>query len=146
MEAKGNRNALTLTVKDYAGGNTHEYAVVGQLYFANKKYISIRLIYDKNNDRYTLQSMGDSVANWATHYTLNADQYAKVRGEGIQFKMVREGTNCHLYLDDVLVKTVDLTGRSSSITADMTCVAKVRYYNNKGYDVTLPFILGDEET
>ncbi len=145
MQTEGNYNELTLTVRDFAGGSVHEYAVVGQLYFANGKYISIRLIYDKNNDRYTLQSMGDSVANWATHHTLSAEQYAKVRGEGIRFTMQRVGTSCHLYLDDVLVKTVDLTGRSSGITAAMTCVAKVRYYNNKGYAVTLPYALGNPQ-
>lgn len=141
MQTKEIYNELTLTVKDYAAGTVHEYAVVGQLYFENGKYASIRLIYNKNDGKYTLQSMGDSVANWGIHHTLTEEQAAKVQGEGIAFKMSRVGTSLNLYLDDVLVKTVDLTGRSSGITADMTCVAKVRYYNNKGYDVALPFVL-----
>ena len=141
MQTKDNYNELTLMFKDYAEGAVHEYAVVGQLYFENGKYASIRLIYNKNDGKYTLQSMGDSVANWAIHHTLTAEQAAKVQGDGIAFKMSRIGTSLKLYLDDVLVKTVDLTGRNSGITAAMSCVAKVRYYNNAGYDVTLPFRL-----
>ncbi len=143
MQTKDNYNELTLTVKDYAAGTVHEYAVVGQLYFENEKYASIRLIYNKNDGKYTLQSMGDSVANWVIHHTLTDAQAAKVQGDGIVFKLSRVGTSLNLYLDEVLVKTVDLTGRSSGITADMTCVAKVRYYNSAGFDVTLPFSLGN---
>lgn len=143
MQTRENYNELTLTVRDYAAGAVHEYAVVGQLYFENGKYASIRLIYNKNDGKYTLQSMGDSVANWGIHHTLTDEQAALVQGEGIEFRMSRVGTSLNLYLDGVLVKTVDLTGRSSGITANMTCVAKVRYYNSAGYDVTLPFSLGN---
>ena len=141
MQTKENYNELTLTVRDYAAGTVHEYAVVGQLYFENGKYASIRLIYNKSDGKYTLQSMGDSVANWGIHHTLTPAQAAKVQAEGIEFKMSRIGTSLNLYLDGVLVKTVDLTARSSGITADMSCVAKVRYYNSKGYAVALPFSL-----
>lgn len=143
MQTKDNFNELTLTVRDYAAGAVHEYAVVGQLYFENSKYASIRLIYNKNDGKYTLQSMGDSVAKWAIHHTLTQEQAAKVQGEGIELKMSRVGTSLMLYLGGALVKTVDLTGNGSGITAGMTCVAKVRYYNNLGYDVTLPFSLGN---
>lgn len=139
MQTKDSFNQLTLTVRDYAAGSVHEYAVVGQLYFENDKAVTIRFIYDKNSGQYNLQSMNDSVFKWKIHYTLNAQQAAKVQGDGIVFRMTRSGTKLNLYLDDVLVSRLDLTGNSSGITGDMTCVAKVRYYNSLGYDVVLPF-------
>lgn len=136
---------LTLTTRDYIGNNTKLRTVV-KFGFENGETAMFSITY--NDNEYKLQAMGDTLYGWGRHHKMTDEQIAKWQSEeGIDFRVVREGTEVLLFLDDALVKVCDLTktnkGKDTGITADMAATVSIRHYGNNGYAAEIPFEVKD---
>ena len=136
---------LTLTTRDYIGNNTKLRTVV-KFAFENEQTAMFSITY--NDDEYKLQAMGDTLYGWGRHHKMTDEQIAAFQSEeGIDFRVVRIGTEVLLYLDDTLVKVCDLTvnksGEATEITADMPATVSIRHYGNVGYAAETPFEVSD---
>lgn len=136
---------LTLTTRDYIGNNKKLRTVV-KFGFENGETAMFSITY--NDDEYKLQAMGDTLYGWGRHHKMTDEQIAKWQSkEGIDFRVVREGTEVLLFLDDVLVKVCDLTSTNkianTGITADMAATVSIRHYGNVGYASEIPFTVSD---
>ena len=136
---------LTLTSRDYIGNNAELRHVV-KFTFDNGETAAISIVCADN--QYIIQSMGDTLYGWGTHHKMTDEQIAKWQSEeGIDFRIVREGTEILVFLDDALVKVCDLTSTNkkadTGITADMAATVSIRQYGNDGYASELPFEVSD---
>ena len=136
---------LTLTTRDYIGDGT-ELRTVVKFTFENEQSVAISLT--NAGGTYMIQSMGDTLYGWKNHYSLTEAEIAKFQSaEGMDFRLVRIGTEVLIYLDDTLVKVCDLTvnksGEATEITADMPATVSIRHYGNEGYAAEFPFEVSD---
>ena len=136
---------LTLTIRDYIG-NYAELRTVAKFTFENGETAAFSVTCGDNT--YMIQSMGDSLYGWRGHYVLTEEQVAAFQSkDGIDFRILRNGTEVLLFLDDTLVKVCDLSmnkaGEDTGITADMAANLSLRQYGNVGYTVQIPFTVSD---
>jgi hypothetical protein len=110
---------------------------------ANGKEYQIRLHNTNKVDTYEIQSMGGTncITGWKWHVNLTPEQAAKLRSEGVEFRVAMVGTDARMYIDDVEVATYSLA--SGGITADTTAQIRFMTYGNTGVrNLKLPFELG----
>ena len=69
------------------------------------------------------------------------DEKAQYLAEGIDFRVVRYGTDILLYIGDRFVKVADLTENNSGVTADMKATVSIRHWDDTGVNVIIPFEL-----
>ena len=143
LNVSGNYSEICTIAQDLTS-TANDYAMVMKLEFSNGAWVGIRLTDVDENGVWRLQSMNDTPFKWACHYTLTDEESEKVTGEGLEFKMVRNGTILELYLGGNLVKELDLTSNSSGITDSMEVTgAGFRVYgNNDGkVETVVPYTL-----
>lgn len=124
---------ITLTTKEFEKTNVLARTLV-RLMFVNGKTMTISLAKNKEGTgyKYTIQSIGANNLEAADYdyYRLSDAQVAKFTGDGIKFRVVRNGTRVCVYLDDELVVDgYDLTKNNSGITADTKMTVTVRQYD-----------------
>lgn len=138
---------VEITAK-YHNSEPNDYGMALSLKFANDKDIRVRLTNaDSDGSVFKLQAMDGSISPWKNFYTLNDDQVAKLKGDGLKFKLLREGTKLDLYLDgNVVVNDIDLTANDSGVTEDMNSIVRICLWGNAGVDTEVPFeLLGGKE-
>ena len=101
-------------------------------------------VYYNQNGEYVIQSMGDSIFNWKTHYSLTATEAEKLQSGGIELRVVRSGTKVSCYLDGKeIVSGADLTkdraGADTGIAANMLATVGIRHYGDAGAPVVISF-------
>ena len=136
---------VSITVKDdpKVQDAPDGFRTVLQLTFENKKTVSFSVYYNQSG-QYVIQSMGDSLYKWRTHYSLTAEEVQKLQTDGIALRIVRNGTRLSCYLDgNEIVSDADLTvdrdGVATGITADMLATVGIRHYGDAGAYVVMPF-------
>ncbi len=138
---------VEITAK-YHNSEPNDYGMALSLKFANDQDIRVRLTNaDSDGSVFKLQAMDGSISPWKNFYTLNDDQVAKLKGDGLKFKLLREGTKLDLYLDgNVVVNDIDLTANDSGVTEDMNSIVRICLWGNAGVDTEVPFeLLGGKE-
>ena len=79
-------------------------------------------------------------------YELDYAETLKYKGEGINLRVVRYGTNAYVYLEDKQVAVFDLTQNNSGVTADSPATVSLRHYDAVADAVTIPFTVTDQVT
>ena len=141
---------VTLTARDYDGSNTDERMAL-QFNFGDKRTICVTITNDANKaGDHIVQTMGDTIFGWKKLYTLTDEQVAKYQSkDGIQMRIIRQGTVAMIYLDGVHICDADLTvdkdGKATGITAKTEADVAFRNYGNKGYQVDVPFTVSEKK-
>lgn len=126
-----------------ASSGKGNYQMQIRFILANGKEYQIRLHNTNKVDTYEIQSMGGTncITGWKWHVNLTPEQAAKLRSEGVEFRVAMVDTDARMYIDDVEVATYSLA--SGGITADTTAQIRFMTYGNTGVrNLKLPFELG----
>ena len=127
--------------KDSAGKGNYQMQI--RFILANDKEYQIRLHNTNKVDTYEIQSMGGTncITGWKWHVNLTAEQTAKLRAEGVEFRVAMVGTDARMYIDDVEVAIYSLA--SGGVTANTTAQIRFMTYGNTGVkNLEMPFELG----
>ena len=150
---------LTLTIKETDNTSTSVPRTDVLFVFddVNAK-VSFGVTRNDAASSYMVQSMtSDSdtsyITRWYQHGTLTIDEISRYTGtEGVEFRIVRKGTNVSLYIDGRQVGTTfditkDINSKTtrteSGITADMPAQVYIRHYNDFGNEVVTKFDVKD---
>ena len=128
---------ITLVAREYEDASKPDLTRSAiRFMFPDSKTItfSIAKNIDGDGHKYSIQSLsGDSIvaANY-DFYVLNAAQIAKFNSdEGIAMRVVRQGTEVDIYLDNVMVVDgFDLTQNESGVTAESEASLTIRRYDD----------------
>ncbi len=153
LDAAGDYSEVAITVKDYSKGKGNfqayvlfQFTVDGTLHTAG-----LRTYYE--DGAYKIGGTGDShVFKWAYLRKITEQSIIdKIQGDGVKFKLVREGTMIRVYLDGVYQSTYETrwdltkyygTTNATGITADTpTTRVTVVQCGNGGYNVEIPYTL-----
>jgi len=128
------------------------------LEFENGKNVSFGVLCtDKANETYFVQALNkaDDNANagkiifnrFTGFYQLTAEEAEKYNADGLDFRIIRQGTVVYLFIDGRQVAECDLTSNDSGVTADMKATVTLRHYDVTG-TIEFPFAISDivEET
>ena len=114
--------------------------------------------FDKNtsfgvmtrDDGYTkVMTLGNNDNKWITTsrgialYTLSDEEAARYKGEGIEFRLIRIGTDVYIYVEGKEVAVFDLTQNESGVTADTKATVTLRHYDAVTDEVVIPFEVSD---
>ena len=131
---------LTVRVMDHPDGTVDPRNQI-HLAFANGKKVTFDVL--SQNGTVFLQSFGDSgcLMPWWNHGSLTEEEIAQYQtAEGVDFRIVRNGTVFHLLIGDRLVKTLDL---SNEIAADTEVTVSIRHWDDNGAALKVPFAVKD---
>ncbi|MBQ8803910.1 MAG: metallophosphoesterase [Tyzzerella sp.] len=144
--------ALSLTVRDYPyAGNAKEDARTDvEFVFRNGETITFGVVLTGGS--YRIQTRGGTLLSWKTPYYITDENlinsYVITQGElsqenpgGLDFRIVRSGTEFYLYIEDVMVKGYDF---SQKIASDTQVDIYLRHYDDVGGNVEIPFTITDE--
>jgi hypothetical protein len=111
------------------------------MHFTNGKKAEVRLIDEKADGKYFLQTLGNNIlGNWNKHYHLtDAENKAIMNGEGVWYSMALNGATLCLSINDTVVKVIDLSAEGITSVADIDQV-KLTVYNFT-YAVDVPYII-----
>ena len=141
---------LTLTVRDYDDPcDTYARNDV-LLEFTNGAHVSFGVISDANGA--WIQALNASANNGKQIYnryksfgTLTEEEFAQYKSEeGVDFRVLRIGTEVSLYIGDRLVAVADLTNNNSKVKANTQAKVTLRHYDDAGVYVTIPFEMTTE--
>lgn len=115
--------------------------------FSNGSEAKFSACYDKDGNLYGIQSVGGLYKYKWLYQPMSAEEKAAYQNadEGIDFRVVRAGTDIFLYLDgkrvcDAVDLTYDRDGNSTGITESTTATVSIRQYGNiVDESVTIPF-------
>ena len=148
LEATIDANDISAFIRD-AAPEEKNFSMIYHFAFSNGETLRLRLNHTDNDDKYRVQVMSGSTlsAAWTNHYTLTDAQQAKVEGDGLNFRVVIQGTNAVVFLDDTAVCTLDLskvvaTGDPSGIENAAVRV-KLLVEGNLAEEMEIPFTLVD---
>ena len=148
LNAEIHANDISTMVKD-ATPEAKDFSMIYHFDFSNGETLCLRLNHTDNDGKYRIQVMNGSTlsAEWKNHYTLTAAEEAKVKGDGINFRTLIDGTNAVVYLDGNKVCTIDLskvisTGNASGV-GEATVRIKLRMDGNLDQAMEIPFKLID---
>ena len=146
LESAINCNDVTTKARDLSP-NTNDYSMIYIFRFSNGEQFRVRLNHTDSDGKYRIQSMAGSTVfdAWRSHYTLTDQQAAKVKGQGISYRVLISGTTAHVFLDGTEVCTYDLskvvaTGRPSGIEKATVKIA-LRLDGNLNKTTEIPFKL-----
>jgi len=144
---------LTLTVRDYPNGEGEEDARTDVEYiFDNGETVTFGVV--KTGGLYRIQTRGGTLLSWKTPYYITnqtlIDAYVVTAEElssgdpgGLDFRVIRYGTEFYLYLNGIMVKGYDF---SYKIAADTHVAVKLRHYDDAGQRVEIPFKVTEDVT
>ena len=148
LEATIDANDISAFIRD-AAPEEKNFSMIYHFAFSNGETLRLRLNHTDNDDKYRVQVMSGSTlsAAWTNHYTLTDAQQARVEGDGLNFRVVIQGTNAVVFLDDTAVCTLDLskvvaTGDPSGIENAAVRV-KLLVEGNLTEEMEIPFTLVD---
>ena len=148
LQTRMNANDISTTIKD-ASPAAKDFSMIYHFDFSNGETLRLRLHHTDADGKYRIQVMDGSTlsAQWKSHHTLTDAEEAKVKGDGIKFRTVIDGTNAVVYLDDAQVCTIDLskvisTGNASGV-GEATVRIKIRMDGNLKKSVEIPYKLVD---
>ena len=134
------------TVKDHSPA-AKNFSMIYHFDFSNGETLRLGLNHTDDDGRYRIQVMDHSTVaeQWKSHYTLTAAEEEKVKGDGIKFRTLIEGTSAIVYLDDNQVCSIDLskvisTGNASGVEDARIRVA-IRMDGNLNKAMEIPFKL-----
>ena len=143
-----NANDVTTIARDLSPA-TGDYSFAYIFKFSNGEPFRIRLNHTDDDGAYRIQSMGGSTVApaWKNAYTLSAQEAEKVKGNGIEFRVLILGTTAYVYLDGIEVCSYDLstvveTGKPSGVE-NATCKVSFALDGNLNGTTTIPFKLVD---
>lgn len=76
---------------------------------------------------------------WASFGKLTEEEFAAYKDGGVDFRIVRYGTEVTLYIGDRMVAVADLTNNNRGVTADMPAEVTFRHYDDAGVRIEFPF-------
>lgn len=139
---------VSVTVKDYTpskneDGSLKQGGFAMQITFAfdNGKQYQVRLHNTDKDGNYKLQNMGgdNNITGWKWQADLTSAQKEKLlNSDGVKFTVKLVGANAELYVDDTLMKTVELGTDYSGKTAQIKLCMNG---NKNGTDIEIPFEL-----
>ena len=141
---------VSLVARDYADQAKTASRTDLEFVFDNGETVTFGVVYDGGS--YRIQNRGGTLLSWKTPYFITdkalIDAYVVTAEEmksgnpgGLNFRVVRYGTEFYLYLNDQMVKGYDF---SYKLTADTTVTVYLRHYDDAGVKVEIPFeITGD---
>lgn len=138
---KGSTSGMSVLVTDPSRGTQQNYAIVLKILFKDGRKAEVRLINEKADGKYRLQTLGNNVlGNWNTHYNLtDAENQAIMNGDGVWYGMTLNGATLCMRINDNVVKVVDLS--ANGITSlDQVDQVKLTAYNF-GHAVEIPYII-----
>ncbi|MBQ8802822.1 MAG: PEGA domain-containing protein, partial [Tyzzerella sp.] len=145
---------LTLRVKDYDDAEKKAARTDVLFVFDNGAHISFGITSDdKGAWIQSLNQSADKVDGKATQFiykrykswgALSEEEFAQYKDGGVDFRIVRYGTEVTLYIGDRMVAVADLTSNNSGVTADMPATVTIRHYDDAGVKVEMPFELTQE--
>ena len=143
---------VSLVARDYADEAKTAARTDLEFVFDNGETVTFGLVY--NGGSYRIQTRGGTLLDWKTPYFITEqeliDAYVVTAEEmksgnpgGLNFRVVRYGTEFYLYLNDEMVKGYDF---SYDITADTTVTVYLRHYDDAGVNVQIPFAITEDVT
>ena len=140
---------VSLVARDYADAASASRTDL-EFIFDNGETVTFGVVYDSGS--YRIQNRGGTLLNWKTPYFITEqeliDAYVVTAEEmksgnpgGLNFRVVRYGTEFYLYLNDEMVKGYDF---SYNITADTTVTVYLRHYDDAGVNVEIPFSITED--
>ena len=144
----------TLIVRDYPYAGTDEADARTELGFEFENGETVQFGVVKTTGLYRIQTRGGSLLNWKTPYYIQnqsiIDSYVVTQEElsqgnpgGLEFSVVRKGTEFYLYLGDEMVKGYDF---SYKISSDTKVNVFIRHYDDQGGVVEIPFTITEDFT
>ena len=142
---------LKLTVKD--NGRTDVF-----FKFENGEAVSFGVLNNNNDgNTYIVQTLNNgssTLIDYNTrHYTLSADEISAYKGDGIEFRVVREGTKFYVFIEGHLISYEHATYPNNGIfnfdekiNADTKMNVTIRHYAWSGEEaaVEIPFSVSHE--
>ncbi len=143
---------VSLVARDYADAANTGARTDLEFVFDNGETVTFGVVYTEGS--YRIQTRGGTLLSWKTPYFITdkalIDQYVVTAEEmasgnlgGLNFRVVRYGTEFYLYLNDQMVKGYDF---SYKLTADTTVTVYLRHYDDAGVKVEIPFEITDDVT
>ena len=143
---------VSLVARDYADEAKTAARTDLEFVFDNGETVTFGVV--NNGGSYRIQTRGGTLLDWKTPYFITEqeliDAYVVTAEEmksgnpgGLNFRVVRYGTEFYLYLNDVMVKGYDF---SYDITADTTVTVYLRHYDDAGVNVQIPFAITEDVT
>ena len=74
--------------------------------------------------------------------TQEAEKY--LNGEGVDFRVIRKGTEVYLFVESEEVAIFDLTQNDSGVTENMKATVSLRHYDAVADNVVVPFLVTDK--
>jgi len=143
---------VSLVARDYPdAGNTGARTDL-EFVFDNGQTVTFGVVYTEGS--YRIQTRGGTLLSWKTPYFITdkamIDQYVVTAEEmssgnlgGLNFRVVRYGTEFYLYLNDQMVKGYDF---SYKLTAETSVTVYLRHYDDAGVNVEIPFAITEDVT
>ena len=143
---------VSLVARDYADEAKSAARTDLEFIFDNGETVTFGVVCDGGS--YRIQNRGGTLLSWKTPYFITdkalIDDYVVTAEEmksgnpgGLNFRVVRYGTEFYLYLNDQMVKGYDF---SYKLTADTTVKVYLRHYDDAGVKVEIPFEITDDVT
>ena len=143
---------VSLVARDYADEANSGARTDLEFVFDNGETVTFGVVYTEGS--YRIQTRGGTLLSWKTPYFITdkamIDQYVVTAEEmssgnpgGLNFRVVRYGTEFYLYLNDQMVKGYDF---SYKLTADTTVTVYLRHYDDAGVKVEIPFAITEDVT
>ena len=144
---------LSLTVRDYPNGDNAEDARTDvEFIFDNGEKVTFGVV--RTGGVYRIQNRAGTLLSWKTPYYITdralIDAYVVTEEElesgslgGLDFRIIRLGTEFYLYLNGTMVKGYDF---SYKIAADTPVTLKLRHYDDAGFKVEIPFAITEDVT
>ena len=142
--------AVDLVVRDYADEAGTEARTDVGFEFENGETVTFGVIHTLGT--YRIQTREGTLLTWKTPYTITdqelmdaydvtAEEMASGELGGLNFRVVRYGTEFYLYLNDEMVKGYDF---SYDIAADTPVKVYLRHYDDAGVKVEIPFAITED--
>ena len=149
---------VSLVARDYADAANTASRTDLEFIFDNGETVTFGVVNSIDSktgeDSYRIQTRAGTLLSWKTPYFITEqeliDAYVVTAEEmqsgnpgGLNFRVVRYGTEFYLYLNDVMVKGYDF---SYSIAADTAVTVYLRHYDDAGVRVEIPFAITEDVT
>ena len=143
---------ISLVARDYADEANTAARTDLEYIFDNGESVTFSVVY--NGGSYRIQTRAGTLLNWKTpyfitdqsmidDYVVTAEEMSSGNPGGLDFRVIRYGTEFYLYLNGTMVKGYDF---SYKIAADTSVTVYLRHYDDAGVRVEIPFTVSEEVT